>query len=127
MESITTRRVYRFRLEPTSEQEQGFRPFAAARRWLWNWALEQRKQYYQQMGTTISRQEMRRRRSALWAAWMKRERRRTGDARQLETISRRIAHHGLCAGFIPTRLTAPPARGCAQPIQWRGQQRRCGS
>jgi putative transposase len=47
MTSTTVHRVYRFRLEPTAEQEQSFRQFAGARRFIWNWALQQRREHYQ--------------------------------------------------------------------------------
>ncbi len=30
------RRVYRFRLEPNSAQDEGFRRYAGARRFVWN-------------------------------------------------------------------------------------------
>jgi putative transposase len=53
MESRTVRRVYRFRLEPTAEQEHRLRQFAGARRFIWNWALEQRRAYYRQTGQTL--------------------------------------------------------------------------
>jgi len=53
MESSTVHRAYRFRLEPTADQEQSFRQFAGARRWVWNWALEQRRQYYKETGKTL--------------------------------------------------------------------------
>jgi putative transposase len=58
MESSTVRRVYRFRLEPSSEQEQRFRQFAGARRFIWNWALQQRREHYQQMGKTLPAKEL---------------------------------------------------------------------
>jgi putative transposase len=58
MESSTIRRVYRFRLEPTSEQEKRFQQFAGARRFIWNWALQQRHEYYQQTGKTLPDKEL---------------------------------------------------------------------
>src|SRR5438105_2651985 len=53
MESRTVRRVYRFRLEPTAEQEHRLRQLAGARRFIWNWALQQRRDYYRQTGQTL--------------------------------------------------------------------------
>src|SRR5437588_9506882 len=38
---------------------------------------------------------------------MNRERRRTGDARPLETLRSRSTQDWLCAGFVPTSLTVP--------------------
>src|SRR2546423_14087890 len=58
MESSTVRRVYRFRLGPTAEQEQRLRQFAGARRFIWNWALEQRRDYHRQTGPTLPASEL---------------------------------------------------------------------
>jgi putative transposase len=47
------------RLEPTREQERrraeerALTRFAGARRWVWNWALEQRKQHYVETGKSL--------------------------------------------------------------------------
>jgi putative transposase len=65
MESSTVRRVYRFRLEPTAEQEEQFRQFAGARRFIWNWALQQRRAHYQQTGKTLPARELSARLTAL--------------------------------------------------------------
>ena len=43
--TTTIRRTYRFRVEPTTAQEDGFKRFAGARRWVWNWALQQRQEH----------------------------------------------------------------------------------
>jgi putative transposase len=40
-------RAYRYRLEPTADQEAGLYRFAGARRWLWNWALQRKQDHYQ--------------------------------------------------------------------------------
>jgi putative transposase len=58
MESTIVRRVYRFRLEPTTEQERHLRRFAGARRFIWNWALEQRQEHYRRTGKTLSAKEL---------------------------------------------------------------------
>src|SRR5205085_7164014 len=104
MESSTNRRVYRFRLEPTCEQEQGFRQFAGARRWLWNWALEQRQQYYQQTRKTISRQELSARLTALKhqpeGAWL-----REVDAQLLQQVL--IDLHRAFVNFFAKRARYP--------------------
>jgi len=67
MESTTQRRVYRFRVEPTPEQEEGFRRYAGARRWVWNWALATRQAFYKETGKTLSRVAL----SALFTALKK--------------------------------------------------------
>src|SRR5215813_4835050 len=48
------RKVYRFRIVPTAEQEAALARFAGARRFVFNWALERRKETYQQNGKSIS-------------------------------------------------------------------------
>jgi putative transposase len=53
MESSTVRRTYRIRQRPTAAQERALAQFAGARRWVWNWALEQMRQYYQETGQTL--------------------------------------------------------------------------
>src|SRR5438552_5072526 len=65
MGSRTVRRVYRFRLEPMPEQEEKFRQFAGARRFIWNWALQQRREHYQQTGQTLPANELPARLTAL--------------------------------------------------------------
>ena len=46
-------RCYRFRLEPTPEQEQAFRRFAGCRRYVWNWGLSRKIETYQTTGTSV--------------------------------------------------------------------------
>src|SRR5215831_4560782 len=45
---------FRFRLEPTSEQVGQCVRFAGARRFIWNWALAQRKAHYAATKTTLA-------------------------------------------------------------------------
>lgn len=47
-------RAYRYRLEPTAEQEAGLYRFAGARRWMWNWALYRKQDHYQQHTVGLS-------------------------------------------------------------------------
>ena len=47
-------RCYKFRLEPTTEQEQEFLRFAGCRRFVWNWGLQRKKTVYQETGKSIS-------------------------------------------------------------------------
>src|SRR5438876_419243 len=46
-------RCYRFRLEPTPEQEQAFRRFAGCRRYVWNWGLSRKIETYQTTGMSV--------------------------------------------------------------------------
>ena len=47
-------RCYKFRLEPTPEQEQEFFRFSGCRRFVWNWGWERKKTVYQETGKGIS-------------------------------------------------------------------------
>src|SRR5690348_2666527 len=75
MESTTIRRVYRFRLEPTHSQEEGLRRYAGARRFVWNWALRQKREHYRATGKGLSEKELSARLTALkgdpGTAWLK--------------------------------------------------------
>src|SRR5947209_7398710 len=46
-------KCYKFRLEPTHEQEQQFVRFAGCRRFVWNWALARKQSVYKETGKTI--------------------------------------------------------------------------
>src|SRR5207253_7163001 len=50
---------------PTTQQEQHLRQFAGARRFIWNWALQQRREHYQQTGKSLSAKELSARLTAL--------------------------------------------------------------
>jgi putative transposase len=50
----TIQTTYRYRLDPTAEQEAQLRRFAGARRFVWNWALNRKRQHYRQTGKTLS-------------------------------------------------------------------------
>jgi putative transposase len=47
------RKAYRFRLEPTSQQEKGLKRIAGACRAVYNWGLERRKEHYAEQGKTL--------------------------------------------------------------------------
>src|SRR5215472_12903422 len=83
MESSTVRRTFRFRLEPTADQAEMFRQFAGARRWVWNWALEQRRKHYKETGKSLPARELSARLTALKdepeTAWL-----RTVDSQLLQ-------------------------------------------
>jgi putative transposase len=49
----TIQTTYRYRLNPTVEQETLLHQFAGARRFVWNWALNRTIQHYQQTGKTL--------------------------------------------------------------------------
>jgi len=73
--TTTIRRTYRFRLELTASQEDGFKRFAGARRWVWNWELQQRQEYYAATGKGLSEKDLSARLTALKSepatAWFK--------------------------------------------------------
>lgn len=72
---MIVRRVYRFRLEPNPAQEEGFRRYAGARRFVWNWSLRQKQEHYQATGKGLPDKELSARLTALKGepatAWLK--------------------------------------------------------
>src|SRR5262249_13822972 len=48
------RKVYKFRIDPTAEQEAALSRDAGARRFVFNWALQRRKETSEQTGKSIS-------------------------------------------------------------------------
>jgi putative transposase len=50
----TIQTTYRYRLDPTAEQEKMLNQFAGARRFVWNWALNRKRDHFQQTGKTLS-------------------------------------------------------------------------
>ena len=48
------RKVYRFRIDPTADEEAALARYAGARRFVFNWALARRKETYEQSGKPIS-------------------------------------------------------------------------
>ena len=62
---MSMHKAFRYRLEPTAEQEQKLRQFAGARRFIWNWALQQRRESYRQTGKTLPAKELSARLTAL--------------------------------------------------------------
>jgi putative transposase len=52
------RKVYRFRIDPTAKQEAALTRYAGARRFIFNWALQRRKETYAQTGKSISWSEL---------------------------------------------------------------------
>ena len=50
----TIHTTYRYRIDPTAQQERLLNQFAGARRFVWNWALNRKRQHYQQTGTMLS-------------------------------------------------------------------------
>jgi putative transposase len=47
-------KAYKYRLEPNSSQRVAFEQYAGCCRFVWNWALDQRKQYYAATGESLS-------------------------------------------------------------------------
>src|SRR5215210_2496757 len=52
------RKAYRFRMRPTKTQEVGLYRMAGARRFIYNWALSRRKDYYAEHGKGISAKQL---------------------------------------------------------------------
>ena len=52
------RSALNIRLDPTPEQADVLAGFAGARRWVWNWALQRRKETYEKDGKAISWSEL---------------------------------------------------------------------
>src|SRR5829696_7004528 len=50
----TIQTTYRYRLHPTAEQERRFNQFAGARRFVWNWALNRKRDHFRETGKTLS-------------------------------------------------------------------------
>lgn len=69
------RKVFRFRMDPTPEQRESLARMAGARRFVWNWALNQRKQHYATTGKGLPAAELSRGLTALKRqpelAWLK--------------------------------------------------------
>ena len=86
IDSRPLRRAYRFRLEPTSDQDERLRQFAGARRFIWNWALQQRREYHRQTGKSLPARELSARLTALKdqpeTAWL-----REIDSQLLQQVS----------------------------------------
>jgi putative transposase len=72
---MSMHKAFRYRLEPTAEQEQKLLQFAGVRRFIWNWALQQRREYYRETGKTLPAKELSARLTALKdqpeTAWLK--------------------------------------------------------
>lgn len=47
-------KAYRFRLVPTAAQKVSFAKAAGTRRWVWNWALSRKIEFYKETGKSIS-------------------------------------------------------------------------
>jgi len=54
----TIQTTYRYRLDPTTEQEIKLNQFAGARRFVWNWALNRKREHFRQTGKTLSYHEL---------------------------------------------------------------------
>ena len=58
---MKARKVFRFRMEPNPEQREFLSRAAGARRFIWNWALEQRNAHYRTFGKGMPAAELSRR------------------------------------------------------------------
>jgi putative transposase len=70
---VTHRKVFRFRMKPTEAQKETLARMAGARRYVWNWALNQRKTYFLVTEKSLPADELSRRLTEL-----KRQRKRHG-------------------------------------------------
>src|SRR5262245_10959399 len=52
------RKVYRFKIDPTAKQEAALSRYAGARRFVFNWALQRRKETYAQTSKSITWSEL---------------------------------------------------------------------
>lgn len=52
------RKVYRFRMRPTKAQETGLYRMAGARRFIYNWSLDRRKNYYAEHGKGMAAKQL---------------------------------------------------------------------
>lgn len=72
---MTCRKVYRFQMRPTAEQELALFQMAGARRWVFNWALDKRSSYYKEHSKGISAKDLSNELTALKkradTAWLK--------------------------------------------------------
>lgn len=59
------RKAFRFRMNPTRKQRDSLNRVAGARRFVWNWALSQRRAHYAVTGKSLSAAELSRRLTAL--------------------------------------------------------------
>ena len=50
----TLKKCYRYRLDPTPEQQRQFRQWAGCRRVVWNYFLQRRQEHYKATGKTLS-------------------------------------------------------------------------
>jgi putative transposase len=62
---MTHRKVFRFRMKPTSPQRDALARMAGSRRYVWNWALAQRNAHYRATGKGLPAAELSRRLTAL--------------------------------------------------------------
>jgi putative transposase len=54
----TIQTTYRYRLDPTDPQISLLNQFAGARRFVWNWALNRKREHFRQTGKTLSYHEL---------------------------------------------------------------------
>jgi putative transposase len=62
-------------MRPTAAQAEQLRFQAGARRWIWNWALARKRQYYEEHGkgipTSVLKRELPKLKAAAETAWLK--------------------------------------------------------
>lgn len=81
-------------MEPTAEQGQTLNRMAGARRWVWNWGLNRRREHYKLFGKTLSYtalcSELAALKTRLETAWLK-----EADSQALQQVFK-----DLCQAFV---------------------------
>ena len=126
--------TYRYRLEPTAEQECLLMQFAGARRWIWNWALSRKREHFRHTGKTLSYNQLASELTLLKqqpaTAWL-----RAIDSQSLQQalrdlenafqqFFRRLRKGQAKAGFptFKSRKTDPPRFRIPQRVRLEGSQ-----
>src|SRR6266496_1831464 len=107
----TIQTTYRYRLDPTAEQERLLNQFAGARRFVWNWALNRKREHFQQTGKTLSYNDL--------AAELTRLKQQPATAwlREMDSQSLQQALRDLDSAYQHLAQRAPPPRA-----EWRQEE-----
>ena len=117
----TIQTTYRYRIEPTAEQDHDLRSFAGARRWVWNWALRRKQDHYRETGTGLSYHDLAAALTVLKqqpeTAWL-----RTVDSQLLQQVLRDLDR--AFVNFFEQRARDPTRkRRKTDPLRFRIPQR----
>jgi putative transposase len=102
------RKVYRFRMRPTTAQGHALNRMAGARRWVWNWALRRWKDHYAATGKSIPLSQLSSELTALKqqpdTAWL-----READSQALQQVLKDL--HRAFTNFFEKRARHPKFKG----------------